>query len=326
VAGVVAGALAPSAAAHPHGLNDRVVPAAERGLRVAAATSQTYLTARGGGEIQVSRSSAPDPAGDQAVVDQLGSLLHGTELSDLSVHIGAPAEIAELCGGAAVVACYATDEAKMYLPDQPEDEDLPLQYVIAHEYGHHLAARRSNAPWDALDWGPKHWASAMRVCDHVRAGLLFPGNQGAHYGDDPGEGFADAYARLNVPAPPWVFSALLLPGDHAFAAIRRDVLAPWTGPRTRTFRGRLARNRGVQRFTLPLKLDGDLTATLTARRPGLSAQVELEGESFATAARLGPERSLRAPWCRPSGSERIRITVRRRDGAGRFALRVTFPG
>ena len=30
---------------------------------------------------------------------------------------------------------------------------------IAHEYGHHIAAFRDNPPFDALDYGPKYWAS-----------------------------------------------------------------------------------------------------------------------------------------------------------------------
>jgi hypothetical protein len=323
-----AAALAPAAIAHPDGLRDRVVASAgERGLRIAAtASSQTYLTASGSGEpIQVSRSSAPDAAGDQALVDFLGSLVHGPELSELRVHVGTAAEITSLCGGGQVVACYSTSQSQMYVPDEP-GQGLPLEYVLAHEYGHHIASRRSNAPWDALDWGPKHWSSAMRVCEHVRAGALFPGNQGAHYFDDPGEGFADGYARLNSPAPAWVFSHLLLPDARAFKAIRRDVLEPWTGARTRTFRGRLGPRRKLRRFSIPLKLDGEVRVELASRRPGLRAQVELEGQSFARAETLHPGGSFGDRWCRDAPRERLKVTIRRRAGNGRFALRVTWPG
>ena len=117
------------------------------------------------------------PVADQALVDFLGSLVHGPELGTLRVHVGAPAEITKICGGGRVVACYAVGASRMYVPDQAV-EGASLEYVLAHEYGHHIASWRSNAPWDAVDWGPKHWASAMRVCTYVRRGWLFPGSQG----------------------------------------------------------------------------------------------------------------------------------------------------
>ena len=45
--------------------------------------------------------------------------------------------------------------------------------VAAHEYGHHVAANRSNAPWPAIDWGTKRWASEVGVCSRVSAGRRF---------------------------------------------------------------------------------------------------------------------------------------------------------
>jgi hypothetical protein len=121
-------ALPGSAAARPPELHDRVISvAATAGMQVAAhAPSRIYLTANGNGEpVEVSRSSAADPAADQALVDVLGSLLHGTELRALGVHIGSPADIRRLCGGGAAVACYAVHEGRMYVPDRPV-EGVPL--------------------------------------------------------------------------------------------------------------------------------------------------------------------------------------------------------
>ena len=296
-------------------------------MRIAAhSQSHTYLTASADAQpVQVSRSSTPDPAADQALVDYLGSLLHGSELRALRVHVARPSEIDEICGGSAVVACYAVDEARMYVPDQAVD-GIPSDYVLAHEYGHHIAAWRSNAPWEAVDWGPKHWASAMRVCTHVRERQLFPGNQGAHYSDDPGEGFADAYAHLAHPGIPWQFNELMRPTGDAFRAIRRDVRRPWTGPRTRTVRGRFDKGHNVRTFKLRLRLDGDVEVALRAA-PGVRAELELRSRDFATARTLrAPRGGFGVEWCRRERVEHVKVIVRQRKGAGPFAVRVSWPG
>lgn len=297
-------------------------------MRIAAeAPGRTYLTASADAEpVQVLRSSAPDPVADQALVDFLGTLLHGRELGALRVHVAAPAEINEICGGGRVVACYALGANRMYVPDRAV-EGASLEYVLAHEYGHHIAASRSNAPWDAADMGPKYWASAMRICRYVRERRLFPGNQGAHYLDDPGEGFADSYAHISQPSIPWQFNTLMRPNDAAFSAIRRDVLRPWAGARKRTFHGRLGRERRTRTFRLRLRLDGDVQVALRGRR-GLRAQVELRARNFATADTLGAglRRGFGVEWCRRQRVEHVSVIVRRRAGAGPFALRVSWPG
>jgi hypothetical protein len=211
----------------------------------------------------------------------------------------------------------------MYVPGEAVD-GIPVEYPLTHEYGHHLASWRLNTPWDALDWGPKHWASAARVCTYVRKGLLFPGNQGAHYSDDPGEGFADGYAHLHYPDVSWQYNELMRPRPALFAAIRRDVLEPWTGPRRRTFTGRVGAHR-KRTFRIPVRLDGDLKFRLTAA-PGAAFEVEVRAGGFAAGRRLRAGRGFGVEWCRRRAVERVTITVRPRAGAGRFALRVSWPG
>jgi hypothetical protein len=308
-------------------LRDRVWPTSPPGAtRIAAeAQGRTYLTAGANAQpVQVFRSSTPDPVADQALVDLLGSLVHGPELGTLRVHVGTPAEITKICGGGRVVACYAVGASRMYVPDQAV-EGASLEYVLAHEYGHHIASWRSNAPWDAVDWGPKYWASAMRVCTYVRRGRLFPGGQGVHYRDDPGEGFADSYAHLSQPGIPWQFSELMRPTGVAFSAVRRDVLQPWAGPRRRTFHGTLGRERRERTFKLRLSLDGNVHVALRGR-PGLRAEVELRASNFATAETLGASHGFGVEWCRRQRLERVKVIVRRRSGAGPFALQVSWPG
>jgi hypothetical protein len=166
----------------------------------------------------------------------------------------------------------------------------------------------------------------MHVCTHVRQRRLFPGNQGAHYRDDPGEGFADSYANLAYPSNGWQFNDLLRPTSSAFRAIRRDVARPWTGPRTRTFRGRFGPGHRARSFSLRLRLDGAVQVAFLGRR-GLRAEVELRAGSFATARTLrASSGALGIEWCRRQRYERVKLIVRPRAKAGSFALRVSWPG
>jgi hypothetical protein len=296
-----------------------------RAARVPAAAS-SYST-KDGYRILVEASPAypADPAADQKLVDFLGTRLHGPELGRLAVYVGKPAEIRSLCGGVAgVVACYAIEESRMYVPGEAVG-DIPVEYPLTHEYGHHVAGWRSNHPWDAVDWGPKYWSSETRVCTYVTEGLLFPGDQGLHYLDDPGEGFADGYAHLHYPDRAWDFNELLRPDASTFAAIRRDVLRPWTGARTRTFRGRLSPRRDSRSFKLRLRLDGEVRLRVSGPR-GASYSVEAEGAGFASGRTLRAGGGYRIEWCRRQRVEHVTLTVRRRSGAGRFALNVRWPG
>ncbi len=247
-------------------------------------------------------------------MDFLASRVHGDEIGSLAVYVGTPTEITRLCGGGeGVVACYAIDEGRMYVPGESV-HGIPVEYPLTHEYGHHVASWRLNSPWDALDWGAKNWSSAVRVCAGVRRGLLFPGNQGAHYWDDPGEGFADGYAHLHYPNTPWNYNRMMRPTPAALAAIRRDVLHPWTGPRVRTFHGRVGPHKRSRTFHIRATLDGDLAATLTAPR-GSVYSVQAETPGFATGRRLRDGGGLGTEWCRQRKVDKIALTVRRLKGS-----------
>ena len=185
----------------------------------------------------MSQSVSNPDAVAQEIVTFLGSRVHGLELGKLRVFIGVPSEISNACGGNSdVLACYSAGERRMYIPDRDpgsgSSAGFTRNYAITHEYGHHIANFRSNAPFPALNFGAKYWSSYKFVCMGADEGRYFPGNQGTHYLDDPGEAFADSYAHLpengfsNVP---WQFNERLRPDAGAFAALRRDVLDPWRG-------------------------------------------------------------------------------------------------
>ena len=140
---------------------------------------------------------------------------------------------------------------------------VTTSYVVAHEYVHHIAAARSNAPFSAFRFGPKYWASYEMVCDRAVNGLLAPGNEGQFYLSNPGEGWAETYAQLKYPGVEWQFNPLMKPDAGAFAAARQDVLNPWEANVAKTFEGSFGkRGSSVRRYRFDLTLDGSLRVRL----------------------------------------------------------------
>lgn len=230
-----------------------------------------YQTADGiSVRVVVSDFYDPDPAADQALVNMLGSLAHGPELGKLIAAVGSPDEVKQACGAEAS-GCYAPSLSTLLVPGEDMD-GVPLEHVIAHEYGHHVAANRANPPWSATDWGTKRWATYMGICAKERTGEVFPGNEGDRYTLNPGEGFAEAYRYLNVTRigagwPPlgWnVVEQLFFPDPSALSALEQDVLQPWTRVTTTRLSGRLAAGK-IRSYRLDAPLDGDVSARVTAK-------------------------------------------------------------
>jgi hypothetical protein len=201
--------------------------------------------------------NAADP---QQIADFLGTLLHGDEMELLTVQLDTPGQIEFDCGYGAQ-ACYYGDENKIVLSgdDTSAPEGASREFVLAHEYGHHIAHHRESPPPfpAAIDWGTARWASEENVCRGSRAGALFPGNEGLHYFRDPGEAFAESYAHMRFPESdvPWRWVRSLEPDEAAFAAIREDVLEPWLGRTVFKLRGRVPPRpdgAAVRAFQTPL--------------------------------------------------------------------------
>jgi hypothetical protein len=306
---------------------DRVLsapPASAGGLRAQAAPHWYYTPDGYVVEVEVSSAYIPDPAIDQAFVNFLASHLHSYELGKLKLYIGPPPEIEQICGA---LACYVTSEDRMYIPGE-ESQGIPIEYPITHEYGHHLASWRLNAPWYALDWGPKYWASYSFVCAGVIDSVFFPGDQGAHYFDDPGEGFADAYAHYHYPNAPWQYNQALMPDAGAFRAIERDTKTPWTTPKVTRFKGRLSSGRRSKTFALAIGLDGEVTARLQGpRRADYNLELRWRKNALARTRRPGSRDRLTFKWCRDTSQEELaKVRVTRKKGAGSFRVKVSHPG
>lgn len=352
-AGVVAGCWSTTAAARtlaplnpnaPATMASTVFPLRDRVLRArpavararTASTAERAYRAADGTTVNVALSDSfgatpGNQAAAQSYVDFLGSRLHGSELSLLHVLIGSPQEVNAACGsGRGVLACYVPSKRRMYVPSQdPTAGQTPYtrEYVVTHELGHHIATFRRNDPFPALDFGPKYWSSYEHVCAGVVSRRYFPGDQGRHYVDDPGEAFADAYAHLHYPAVSWQFVPSLLPDAGAFAAIYRDVTAPWNGPKVSRVRRRLSGGRRVMTFPVRYSLDGLLALKLAGPRQANFDLEVLEGRRVgAHSSARGSQDRLAGTVCRDGATGSVAVRVRRRSGSGPFTLRISIPG
>jgi hypothetical protein len=311
----------------------------------------------GGQHVTIS-SNAYSTADMQSIADVLGGLVHGDEMNSLSVYLAAPSELGQICGPGAL-ACYAPSQSEMIVSGVDGSAyGVPRDYTIAHEYGHHIANNRLNAPWSGLETGAKRWATYSHVCEGVRDGSLVPGDEGDRYWDNPGEGFAEANAHLNFPAVsvPWGYNAMLRPSQPALAKLRADITTPWTEPATVTWNGSLWAGRphpADRRFSIPL--DGDVDITLTGpvgsnydlyvlgERLPVSRHVRerlrrlkhrhgrhhhhhrkprLRRRVVSRAASSGSNEQIQMQLC---GRSSIQLEVRRRSGSGPFSVSVTRP-
>lgn len=312
---------------------DRVLDGPGRVTARAASVPAAYQ-APDGTTVQVAFDAAyaPDPTVAQSYVDYLGGLPHGAELSKLKLLLAPPATVVQDCGGVeGVLACYDGRTHQMIVPGEPisATSGVSTSYVVTHEYGHHIAAYRSNPPFSALDWGPKYWASYEEVCNYVLDGRLAPGAEGTFYRQNPGESWAETYARLTYPNQPWMFTSLLKPDAGALAAAKQDVLAPWSAPVTQDYVGGFragGANEKVVQF--PLKLDGALKIKLIGpAKSNYDLVVNSLGTRRGTTKAPGSRDSLSwAAACRQRRTETVTVRVIRRAGSGPFTVTVQYAG
>jgi hypothetical protein len=269
-----------------------------------------------------------DPAVGQRWADFLASLVHGSELASVTVFLAPASQVERLCGQDAV-ACYSAQDDLLVAPGEDPEADLSAEAVVTHEYGHHVAANRSNAPWDALDTGTKRWASSIQVCAKARKGDLAPGAEDpVQYEINPGEGFAESYRVLNErkagrPETPWqIVSDALYPTEAALQALQLDVMTPWVRETTTTRTGRFTRATRARTFTVSTQLDGRLKVSLTAPA-GTRLSLDLFAASTRVAHAAGSGTLARGTTV--CGTRSYRVRVRALKGNGAFSLAVLKP-
>jgi hypothetical protein len=311
-------------------IDDSVFSAKTSQLAVPAASwGGTYRTSTGESvSVFASNVYPADPAMGQRWADFLASLVHGSELSSVTIFLAPASLVSRLCGSDAV-ACYSAQDDLLVAPGEDPASDLSAEAVVTHEYGHHIAAHRSNAPWNALDYGTKRWASGMNVCARARTGELAPGAEDpVQYDVNPGEGFAESYRVLNErkagrAETPWqIVSTALYPSDAALAALEQDVTTPWQTTTTTSRTARFTRTARTRTYTIATQLDGALKVTL---RP--SAGTRLALDVFAASRRVAHAAGTRAVSRSTAicGQRSYRIRVRAVSGKGTFSLAVSKP-
>ena len=293
--------------------------------------------------VQFSDAYPVDPEALEQMADFVTSLYHGSELARTTFYFAPLAEIGQLCGTGAE-GCYFASEGLIVAPGEDLPDGTSVETIVAHEYGHHIAEHRDNAPWNALTWGAKRWASYESICSRQQSGTAFPGSESDNYRLNPGEGWAETYRLLNFqrysgtdwqPAP-WIADQSFYPDTGALQAALEDVLEPWTGPTITVWRAPIGPQapyrpplpkwkRHVQASspfrvvkTIATPDDGVLTVTLKQAPAGTTLSLT-DPESGAVVA-VRP-RALSFTVC---GSRTMRLTVSSRN-AGQIAATISTP-
>jgi hypothetical protein len=278
-------------------------------------------------KVLVSPAYASDPGAARRWADFFASLVHGSELGLLTAYIAPLEEVHSICSPSAL-GCYWANRLVMV---GDSSGGIPPSSVAAHEYGHHVAYNRINPPWLAVDWGTKRWASYMNICLRAAMGTAVPGDEDADYTLNPGEGFAEAYRVLNesqagLPLTWPVVDRSFIPDEQALAALKEDVLNPWTASAGRVFNRQFRRGKRTWTIKVATPLDGALRLNLGVGAGGANA-LALLAENGRTVLGTGSWDSsgglvLQRPVC---GTRSTTVRVTRHSASRRFTLRVSVP-
>jgi len=266
----------------------------------------------------------------QSWAEFIAHLTHGPEISKLSAYFGTLDEVQELCGAQAL-GCYGDNEL-VALGTTAIDGTTP-QEIVRHEYGHHIAFNRTNPPWAAVDWGPKNWASTVGVCRRVNEGSAFPGDEGVHYDQNPGEAWAEVYRLMDerkngILTASWnIVSPSFFPNEVAYTAAEKDVLQPWTAGHTTTYR-RLFTKKGKKVWLIRLQTPLDGTLSVSASLPkGAKDDVALLSSNEQTVLRHASlvrvqTKQLTASVC---GQRTLWVRVSAKGAPGRVSVTTATP-
>jgi hypothetical protein len=289
------------------------------------------ITTSTGETVTVFVSPSLDPSvTPESWAEFITHLTHGPEISKLTAYFATLDEVQQVCGAQAL-GCYGDNE--LVSMGAPAIDGTTPEEIVRHEYGHHIAFNRVGTPWNAVEWGPKYWASSASVCRRVQQGSAFPGDEGLHYDQNPGEAWAETYRLLDeqkngILTRSWqIVSSSFFPNATELQAAERDVLDPWTGPTTKTYRKQFTK-KGTKVWTVRLQtpLDGNLAVTATYPKGGVYA-VDLLGPNDRTVLRRGSSSGARTKRVAASvcGQRTLFVRVTEKSVAGRVSVTTSIP-
>jgi hypothetical protein len=261
----------------------------------------------------------------------IAKMTHGPELQRLeSATLATLAEVSQICGPQAL-GCYGDNS--MVVAGELVDDATPEE-TVRHEYGHHIANHRLNNPWLAIDWGPKHWASAVSVCPRVSRKEAFPGGRGRTYAYNPGEAWAEVYRLMDerkagIATASWpIIARAFFPNEAALQAAERDVVQPWAKSTAKSFTRTFGKKtRKVWWIRVSTPLDGELKLSARVPREGLH-EVALVGPNRKTVVKRAQwvgQRLQRATPTNVCGQRTFFVRVTRKGSLGKVTVTVTTP-
>ena len=287
------------------------------------------MTSNTGEQVNVFVSDAYGADQVRRWADFFFALPHGSELGRLTAYVAPLEDVAVMCGPNAL-GCYWGDRLVIMgdaLPSVSPEE------VAAHEYGHHVAANRDNAPWLAVDWGTKRWASYANICARAKAGSVYPGDEDAWYQLNPGEAFAEVYrvmvdTKHGASAFTWsLVDSSFLPNTAALRAAEDDVLKPWSpSPPTRMAARFGAKGPKTWTRKIATPLDGIVSLAMTMPLGALydATVVGPDGKTIIARA-LWSGKSEKTASFQICGERSLTIRVVRHGVAGRFSIALARP-
>jgi hypothetical protein len=299
---------------------------------------QAPITFRGGpvttstGEVvdvRVSDALPLETSTPEGWAEFIARMTHGPEISLLTTFVVTFAEVQQICGSQAA-GCYGAN--RMVVPGEAFS-DLTPEEIVRHEYGHHIAYHRLNAPWAAIDWGPKRWSSVADVCARVARREAYPGDQGSNYARNPGEAWAETYRLMDerkagITTATWqIIAPSFYPNEAALQAAEQDVLQPWTAPRTTTSTRAFARaTPKVWWIPVSTPLDGDFRITATVPGGG-NHEVALVTANRRTVIRRAQWVGQRVKRLEGSvcGQRSLFVRVTQKGSLGRVRVSITAP-
>ena len=312
-------------------------PSAAAARISASASSQRYSIGDGSDStvavaVTAACAASCEVTDPQRVASLIGTLDHGFEVDLLTVQLDTEFQLGFDCGVGAE-ACYFIGENKIVIGgyEVMDGDGATFDFVLAHEYGHHVAAHRDMpAPFsEAVDWGTARWASLENVCQGKRGGRLFPGDEGGNYFENPGEAFAESFAHNRFPelGIRWRYAGSLKPTPASLRAVREDTLSPWRGRTRFVLSGRVpARGEGAAVESLRTPLDGTVSLRpVSLRRHGYELALRSRAGRLLRSSRQGldPQRQLDFTVC---GQSRLRLVITSiRPHPGPFRLLIQRP-